>query len=41
MSLAVLVKNKDDSTRFCVNKRKMNYITQKDPLPRRPDSVDT
>ena len=39
----VLVRKKDDSTRFCVNYRKVNEVTNKDayPLPRINATLDT
>ena len=39
----VLVKKKDNTTRFCIDYRKLNMITQKDsyPLPRIQDCLDS
>ncbi|GFV25709.1 putative retrovirus-related pol polyprotein from transposon [Trichonephila clavipes] len=39
----ILVKNKDGSTRFCVNYRRLNVVTRKDsyPLLRINDTLDT
>ena len=39
----VLVSKKDGTTRFCVDYRKVNYVTHKDsyPLPRVDDTLDT
>ena len=39
----ILVKKNDDSTRLCVDYRKLNSITRKDayPLPRFDDTLDT
>jgi len=43
LSPIVLVKKKDNSTRFCVDFRKVNEITKKDayPIPRIDDTFDT
>ena len=42
-SPVVLVQKKDDTTRFCVDYRKLNKVTRKDayPLPRIDDTLDT
>ena len=39
----VLVTKRDDSTRFCVDYRKVNALTRKDayPIPRVDDALDT
>ncbi len=42
ISPVVLVRKKNDSTRFCVNYRRLNSITRKDsyPIPRIDDALD-
>eukprot|EP00731_Ephydatia_muelleri_P032784 Em0024g328a len=39
----ILVRKRDGSTRFCIDYRKVNYVTRKDayPLPRVDDILDT